>query len=419
MLVLLFCFAFSFFVQGQTLLIDSLKKVVTTSTIVSRRVKALHELSDSYAYSYPDSALAWAKDALALSEKIKDDTLIFWSYVCIGRSLYPLGNFSAELDNAYKLQPVAKRLNTLLSRGYSLGSLSDAYLNFGEYETSLYYWRKVVAMAEQEARGELTALYGNASYIFARAGQYDSALIYGRKSFAALFSAENSYKDSNSIKFFTSNITEAIGEAFAGMKQYDSALHYHYISLSNAEKVDMRFNIIDACNSIAEIYGKQLYNDSAIFYCNKVLALDGVTKRFPISVLKTATLLAGLYENRNQPDSSLKYMHLASDIKDSVYSREKTSAFQSIIFQQKDKENEVAVATEKLKSQYQMYCLIVLFIVLAMVAGFIIRNRRIKQLQTIRNSIADDLHDDIGSTLSSISIMNELAKKNHRKLCHY
>jgi len=58
-----------------------------------------------------------------------------------------------------------------------------------------------------------------------------------------------------------------------------------------------------------------------------------------------------------------------------------------------------------------MYFLITSFIVLIIIAGVIIRNRRIRQLQNIRNSIADDLHDDIGSTLSSISIMNELAKE--------
>src|SRR5262249_19247726 len=39
-----------------------------------------------------------------------------------------------------------------------------------------------------------------------------------------------------------------------------------------------------------------------------------------------------------------------------------------------------------------------------------LRNYRLRQIQRLRNSIADDLHDDIGSTLSSISIMSELAK---------
>src|SRR4030095_14769225 len=59
---------------------------------------------------------------------------------------------------------------------------------------------------------------------------------------------------------------------------------------------------------------------------------------------------------------------------------------------------------------YTVFFLSGLFILLIVIAAIIIRNRRIKQLQNIRNSIADDLHDDIGSTLSSISIMNELAK---------
>jgi len=39
------------------------------------------------------------------------------------------------------------------------------------------------------------------------------------------------------------------------------------------------------------------------------------------------------------------------------------------------------------------------------------RLQQIKKLQTIRNNIASDLHDDIGSTLNSISIYSEVAKQ--------
>jgi signal transduction histidine kinase len=38
------------------------------------------------------------------------------------------------------------------------------------------------------------------------------------------------------------------------------------------------------------------------------------------------------------------------------------------------------------------------------------RINQLLKVQTLRNSIAGDLHDDIGSSLSSISIMSELAK---------
>ena len=58
-----------------------------------------------------------------------------------------------------------------------------------------------------------------------------------------------------------------------------------------------------------------------------------------------------------------------------------------------------------------MYFLIALLIIAIIITGIVIRNKRIKQLQNMRNSIADDLHDDIGSALSSISIMSELAKQ--------
>jgi two-component sensor histidine kinase len=43
------------------------------------------------------------------------------------------------------------------------------------------------------------------------------------------------------------------------------------------------------------------------------------------------------------------------------------------------------------------------------------RVHQLKKLQTIRNNIASDLHDDIGSTLNSISIYSEVAKQQAGK----
>jgi signal transduction histidine kinase len=43
------------------------------------------------------------------------------------------------------------------------------------------------------------------------------------------------------------------------------------------------------------------------------------------------------------------------------------------------------------------------------------RLKHVKRLQTIRNNIASDLHDDIGSTLNSISIYSEVAKQQAEK----
>ena len=46
---------------------------------------------------------------------------------------------------------------------------------------------------------------------------------------------------------------------------------------------------------------------------------------------------------------------------------------------------------------------------------YLYRLQQLKKLQTIRNNIASDLHDDIGSTLNSISIYSEVAKQQAGK----
>jgi ligand-binding sensor domain-containing protein/two-component sensor histidine kinase len=58
------------------------------------------------------------------------------------------------------------------------------------------------------------------------------------------------------------------------------------------------------------------------------------------------------------------------------------------------------------------YSLIVLFVLLALYSLYRYRINHLLRVQKVRNTIATDLHDDIGSTLTNISILSELSKKN-------
>ena len=49
-------------------------------------------------------------------------------------------------------------------------------------------------------------------------------------------------------------------------------------------------------------------------------------------LLKAANLLADIYELQKNADSSLKYLRIAINLKDSLFNREKTIAFQNVIF---------------------------------------------------------------------------------------
>ena len=74
--------------------------------------------------------------------------------------------------------------------------LSDCYYNLGEYNTSLRYWREVVKICEQSLPGERSCIYANSSHIFAGMHQYDSALIYAKKSYE-LFKHNPSFNKEN------------------------------------------------------------------------------------------------------------------------------------------------------------------------------------------------------------------------------
>ena len=391
--------------------IDSLKKVAAIEETDSNKVKTLINLSDAYQLYNPDSGYYFAQRALALAEKLNFDRGIFWSIVYINKSLFFLGNYALELDYAFKAFPLGKKLNDPYTIGWANGMLGDCYFNLGEYDTALRYYREVIKMAEQNSIIDLSSIYSVQVPVLISVHQYDSALVYAKKGYE-LFK-RNPLLNNESIdgKYAKSFAFRYLGEAFAGKADYDSALFYYQLSMPSSEDIHLEINKIDVYNGIAKVYKEKNNLDSGSWYAKKVLT-EKIIKIYPVGLLKAANTLADIYKLQNKPDSTLKYLRIALAIKDSLFNREKTVAVQNIFFKEQEKQKEVQAARTELQSRYRMYFLIALLIISLIITGIIIRNRRIKQLQNMRNSIADDLHDDIGSTLTNISILSELSKQH-------
>ena len=405
-IILSFCCTMSFTQDSK---IDSLKKAAAGSGQDAKKVYTLIELCGAYRFSHADTALVYAKQALALAERLHDDDAIFWSITAVGGTLYVLGNYSLELDYANRLQVLSEKLNTPYTTGYAYGLLSDSYYNLGDYTMSLRYWREVVKIGETKLPGELFRMYGNSSHIFAGMGEYDSALIYGRKSYGLFLSDSLYARNNNETKFIQSALFVAIGDAYSGKGNTDSALHYYKASIPLSQLSGNGLSAMDACNGLARLYKGMDRIDSAICWVKKAMA-EKIAVTYPKGMLLSAGLLADLYKNKNT-DSSLKYLVIASVLKDSLYNREKTMAFQSLLFKEQERKKETAAVARAIQNRWRIYFAVFLLLIALVITRNIIRNRRLRQLQEVRNRIADDLHDDIGSALSSISIMNELAKQ--------
>lgn len=388
--------------------IDSLKKVLATQAADTNRIRTLYHLSISYRSYYPDSSLVYAQQGLELAESLDYEVGIFWSMTAICGASRLTGNYPLELEYAFKALSLSKKLNDPRIKGFGNGVLSDCYYNLGEYDASLSYWREVMKIIEQWFPDEMYVSWGNLSQIYEGMNQPDSAMLYARKAYKKIRSDQRRNKYWHPRQAAIAYM--CLGNAFAGKADYDSALFHYRISISLSASNYWEIQLIDSYNGVAGVYKATGQVDSAVWYAKKALAVN-VAKSYPVSALKAANLLSDIYESKNRPDSSLKYIRMAISLKENLFNREKIMAIQNIHYKEQEKQKEVADAKLELRNRFIMCSLLALLVASSIIVTIVLRNRRQKQLQNMRNNIADDLHDDIGSTLSSISILSELAKE--------
>lgn len=259
-------------------------------------------------------------------------------------------------------------------------SLGDAHRDLNEYKKADAYYTEALAMAQTLKMPKETArVLHQSGLLFQRMNAPDKA----RESFQQ--SMEISLQIGDSATYKKTN-SEWIGIGLMEAKKKNTELEL-LSSLNTVIRTGDRQQQATEYAHLSDYYGVNKEFEKALYYLKKHEALsDSVAGNSVLLQIKE------LEERYN------------SDKKE-----------QQIALLQKDQQ----LQTLKLKQQQTNITLFVIALISVVVIATLLVNRyrvmnrirRQSEMEKMRQQISRDLHDDIGSTLSSINIMSQLAMK--------
>ena len=244
---------------------------------------------------------------------------------------------------------------------------SYAYYAAGEKEKTLFYDQRTVDLSiPLGIEHDLTIAYNNIAADLAEYGRFDPASVY----------AHDAVRIAKEIKepLLISKTLGTLGEYYMATKQYDSAFMYLREALPIAmitSKLDLTYTF----NDFSQIYQETDKRDSAIYYAYKGADL---AKQITLKgqLLRAYTYLSAMYKATGPLDSAYKYLDLAVNTKDSIYSAEKTKQVQLISIREQNRRHELEQQKLDLQNKIKIYALIGGLIILAFIGFILYRNSR-------------------------------------------
>ncbi|RYZ60131.1 MAG: hypothetical protein EOO14_07615 [Chitinophagaceae bacterium] len=406
-----------------------------------------------------------AIESLAGKTSGKEGTKILANYYSsLGLSYKKLGNYKAAIPPLLKAAELAKIISTPESVAGQYLNIGNTYMNIGAFGKALQYHLKSLRLFEQSGskKGQ-SFCYQNICEDFIELKSYQKALGYIKKSLAL----KTELGDKRGI----GNVYASLGRINIGLKKYDEAYAALTRSLSIAKELQLKSEEAKQLVSFGQLSAakKAVAPAMEFFSTAKSIALDAGdsatavladrelaslqhreneqenaekmllgnirtlqqtgNKKEEVSLYKA---LADLYAKTGDAEKSLQYKDLYYQGKDSLVSKEVQFEISRLEEQYKSEKKEAEIALLKkdqqiiqsdLERQKDNFYAVsaVAFLVLLMAVllvnryKVIHRAKRQVEMEKMRNHIAKDLHDDIGSTLSSINIMSRVLLQQAKK----
>lgn len=354
-------------VYAQNKTIDSLKQALSVAKEDTNKVWILDKLTQNYAWSFADTAVMYAQQELQLSQQLNFKRGEAFGMTGLTQALTTIGNYTNALNFGYKALALFKNLNDSLGISYAYRVLGLCYREQGDYKRAIQYIHEALKLQlHDDYLTRITEVMLSA--IYERDNQLDSALFY----------AQSAYKV---IKDWSGSLT-VLGAIHTKLGHNELALDFYSKAILFAIRDNFQIDMLDAYIGMAHVYVNEGKTDSAIYYAQQALTQKW-GRVYPAGQLHASMLLADIYASKNISDSTVRYLRLTINLKDSLFNQQKTREAQNFAFNEQlhqQKLQQIVQQTQlKYRNRLNVYILLSGLIVLVIVAGGLWRRNIFKQ----------------------------------------
>lgn len=440
--------------SAQTEETDSLIHALNRTPEDTNKVHLYWKVGASMINQDAKTALSYFKKGTVLAEKLH---FLAGLEKCQSATSYAF-SLNAEYDSAliyinYAV-PLAIRTGNVKRIGLAYLNRADVYNNLQNFEAALKDCDSAVKYSElAKSRDGVARIYSIIAGIYVSQKQYDKAFPYMDKAEKIFVDIKNirmvalMYSEKAELYIYKTEPEKAVPLMLRALHLADSLqdienLSAYYNTLSDAYVLLKRYKEAEQTSILALRYSEQTENvrQSAVVYTTFQKIYEGVgnipkaieygLKAYKILVEEqdllreheVAAQLAEAYKKAGNTEEAYKFLKISKDLNDSLvkqqFNNETVRLTTSFHVSQQDKEIQLLNKDSELQKQrIQKQRLLMigafLLVILALVGIWLLMNRnklrqRMKELE-LRNRIAADLHDEVGSSLSSIHMLSQIA----------
>lgn len=440
--------------NAQSKMIDSLVREVETRGADTGKVNAYRILTGLVRTSNPAKAIAFGKQGILLGKQLKFDRGLAGCYVNLSAAFISASQLDSALTYIDTGITYAQKLNDPNRLALAFLNRADIYMQMRNLNQSLKDCDTALSFAERANNDDRRArIYQTFGSVYYMQKKYTDCIPYYEKAFQ-LYQKIGNRQMSSIVLNNLGNVYKHLGDPDKSILNFEKAIHIadslgsfsnlsmYYGNLSNAYLA--KDDHVSAANALRRSmdYAKQQNNEhqqaitlaqfGELYMEQKKFqqAIEAAKQSYEIMKREedvawqqtAADLLAEAYSENGDYKNAYQFQKISKELNDTLVRQqfdEDIAAMQTS-FKVEEKNKEIALLSKdgqikeaQLSSQRTLLIasIVLLAVGFAGVVLLVSRSRlrqRMKELE-LRNSIAADLHDEVGSSLSSIHMLSQIA----------